>query len=145
MVFPALAGAADGEKRLRILCFLPFSYLTEQISNSNGLRTLVSFTPLHTDAYILSLPFPIHHSRRHSLFILYSTRSPFPLLSLSQIPNDFLTFQDVTTETRHPIRLYMRYIDKVYMLLKFEAHESRELIQVRAFQLEVFLLVRVYM
>ena len=44
-------------------------------------------------------------------------------------PNDFLTFRDSASETRHPIRLYARYADKVYMLLRFEAEESRELVQ----------------
>ena len=31
----------------------------------------------------------------------------------AQIPNEFLTFRDTRTETRHPIRLYSRYINKV--------------------------------
>jgi len=29
------------------------------------------------------------------------------------MPNDYLSFKDVETETHHPIRLYTRYIDKV--------------------------------
>jgi len=33
-------------------------------------------------------------------------------------PNDFLTFQDVETETSHPIRLYSRYIDRVHMFFR---------------------------
>ncbi|KAJ2741133.1 Pre-mRNA-processing-splicing factor 8, partial [Coemansia sp. BCRC 34301] len=46
------------------------------------------------------------------------------------MPNDFLQFKDVETERRHPIRMYMRYIDRVYMLLRFDDQdESRELIQ----------------
>ena len=43
--------------------------------------------------------------------------------------NEFMSFQDVETETRHPIRLYMRYIDKVYIVLKFDEEDSRDLIQ----------------
>jgi len=35
----------------------------------------------------------------------------------------------VESETRHPIRLYMRYVDKVYIVLKFEEDDSRDLIQ----------------
>jgi len=31
----------------------------------------------------------------------------------SKLPNEYLTFKDVPTETRHPIRLYTRYLDKV--------------------------------
>ena len=45
------------------------------------------------------------------------------------MPNDFMTYQDTETETRHPIRLYMRYIDKVYIVFKFEEELSRDLIQ----------------
>ena len=30
-----------------------------------------------------------------------------------QVPNEFLTFRDTKIETRHPIRLYSRYIHKV--------------------------------
>ncbi len=46
-----------------------------------------------------------------------------------EIPNSYLTYRDVHTETRHPIRLYTRYIDKIYMLLKFNAEEAKDLIQ----------------
>lgn len=34
-----------------------------------------------------------------------------------QIPNDFLSFRDSRTQTRHPIRLYTRYINKVTAIL----------------------------
>ncbi|KAJ0368400.1 hypothetical protein COL154_002684 [Colletotrichum chrysophilum] len=46
-----------------------------------------------------------------------------------QSPNDFLQFRDKETETRHPIRLYTRYIDKIWVFLHFTADESRDLIQ----------------
>ncbi|UNI16325.1 pre-mRNA-splicing factor 8 [Purpureocillium takamizusanense] len=46
-----------------------------------------------------------------------------------QGPNDFLQFRDEETETRHPIRLYTRYIDKIWVFLRFTAEESRDLIQ----------------
>ncbi|PYH90055.1 PROCN-domain-containing protein [Aspergillus ellipticus CBS 707.79] len=44
-------------------------------------------------------------------------------------PNDFLQFRDRATETRHPIRLYTRYVDKIWVFLRFSADESRDLIQ----------------
>jgi pre-mRNA-processing factor 8 len=44
-------------------------------------------------------------------------------------PNDFLQFADRETETKHPIRLYTRYIDKIWMFLRFSTEESRDLIQ----------------
>lgn len=46
-----------------------------------------------------------------------------------QSPNDFLQFRDRETESRHPIRLYTRYIDKIWVFLRFTADESRDLIQ----------------
>ena len=44
-------------------------------------------------------------------------------------PNDFMCYKDIETETRHPIRLYCRYIDKIFMLFKFTAEEAKDLIQ----------------
>jgi pre-mRNA-processing factor 8 len=46
-----------------------------------------------------------------------------------QSPNDFLQFRDREAETRHPIRLYTRYIDKIWVFFRFSADESRDLIQ----------------
>ncbi len=44
-------------------------------------------------------------------------------------PNDFLTFPDVSTETKSPIRLYTRYIDRFWILFRFTHDEARDLIQ----------------
>ena len=44
-------------------------------------------------------------------------------------PNDFLQFKDKETEVRHPIRLYTRYIDRIWVFFRFTAEESRDLIQ----------------
>ena len=44
-------------------------------------------------------------------------------------PNGFLQYRDKETETRHPVRLYMRYIDRIHILYRFTADESRDLIQ----------------
>ena len=35
-----------------------------------------------------------------------------------QLPNDFLTFQNVDIETSHPIRLYSRYIERVHIYFR---------------------------
>lgn len=45
------------------------------------------------------------------------------------MPNDFLTYHDVKTETKHPIRLYSRYIEKIHILYRFTHEEAKELIQ----------------
>jgi len=46
-----------------------------------------------------------------------------------EVPNDFLSFKEVETEVRHPIRMYCRYVDNVYIFFKFDREESRDLIQ----------------
>ena len=46
------------------------------------------------------------------LLILGLTRAS-ELAGPPKAPNEYLTFQDVKTETKHPIRLYTRYLDKV--------------------------------
>ncbi|KAF6096382.1 pre-mRNA processing factor 8 [Phyllostomus discolor] len=45
------------------------------------------------------------------------------------MPNDFLSFQDIATETAHPIRLFCRYIDRIHIFFRFTADEARDLIQ----------------
>ena len=45
------------------------------------------------------------------LLLLGLTRAS-ELAGPPQMPHEFLTFRDVRTETRHPIRLYTRYINK---------------------------------
>ncbi|KAI5270186.1 pre-mRNA-processing-splicing factor 8 [Aureobasidium subglaciale] len=45
------------------------------------------------------------------------------------VPNDFLQFKDRATETKHPIRLYTRYVDRIWVFFRFTADESRDLIQ----------------
>ncbi|KAJ1673694.1 pre-mRNA-splicing factor 8, partial [Spiromyces aspiralis] len=46
-----------------------------------------------------------------------------------QMPNDFLQFRNVEAETRHPVRMYARYIDKIYILFRFTEDEARDLTQ----------------
>ena len=45
------------------------------------------------------------------------------------LPNKYCCFHDTETETRHPIRLYTRYVDKVYVVFRFTAEEAKDLIQ----------------
>lgn len=44
-------------------------------------------------------------------------------------PNEFMSFVNLETEKRHPIRLYCRYIDKIYIVFRFGNEEAKELIQ----------------
>jgi pre-mRNA-processing factor 8 len=87
-------------------------------TNSYGLIRGVSFAAFIAQFYGLVL----------DLLVLGLTRAS-EIAGPPATPNDYLTFRDVATETRHPIRLYTRLGDKLYMLLRFEADEARELIQ----------------
>ncbi|PWN94126.1 putative PRP8-U5 snRNP protein, pre-mRNA splicing factor [Acaromyces ingoldii] len=46
-----------------------------------------------------------------------------------QMPNGFCQFKDTATETKHPIRLYCRFVDRIHIMFRFTAEESRDLIQ----------------
>uniref|UniRef100_A0AC34GI83 RNA recognition motif spliceosomal PrP8 domain-containing protein n=1 Tax=Panagrolaimus sp. ES5 TaxID=591445 RepID=A0AC34GI83_9BILA len=46
-----------------------------------------------------------------------------------ECPNDFVSFQDTETENCHPVRLYCRYVDKIWLFMRFDADETRDLIQ----------------
>ena len=62
------------------------------------------------------------------LLVLGLTRAS-ELAGPPAVPNDFLAFRDSATETRHPIRLYCRYIDRLHILLRLTADECKDLIQ----------------
>lgn len=47
-------------------------------------------------------------------------------ISIASVPSHL---QEVETETRHPIRLYSRYIDRVHIFFRFNAEDCRDLIQ----------------
>lgn len=45
------------------------------------------------------------------------------------LPNEFMQFRNIETEVSHPIRIYQRYIDKIYVMFRFTSDEARDLIQ----------------
>ena len=94
------------------------SYKDMMHTNSYGLICGLQFSSFIVQYYGLVL----------DLLVLGLTRAS-ELAGLPQRPNEYLTFADVETEVSHPIRLYTRYIDKVYMLFKFGGEESKDLIQ----------------
>jgi pre-mRNA-processing factor 8 len=87
-------------------------------TNSYGLIRGLQFASFITQYYGLVL----------DLLVLGLTRAS-EIAGAPQCPNEFLTFRDVRTETRHPIRLYSRYVDKLHIMFRFSADEARDLIQ----------------
>ena len=62
------------------------------------------------------------------LLVLGLTRAS-ELAGAPMKPNDFLCFDSIATEVKHPIRLYCRYIERVYMVYRFTHEEQKDLIQ----------------
>eukprot|EP00457_Paulinella_chromatophora_P000102 gb/GEZN01000102.1/.p1 GENE.gb/GEZN01000102.1/~~gb/GEZN01000102.1/.p1 ORF type:complete len:2329 (-),score=298.26 gb/GEZN01000102.1/:74-7060(-) len=46
-----------------------------------------------------------------------------------EVPNDFLTFRTLQQESKHPIRLYCRYVEAFFSVFRFTADEAKDLIQ----------------
>jgi hypothetical protein len=94
------------------------SYKDMSHTNSYGLLRGLQFASFIVQYYGLVL----------DLLILGLTRAS-EIAGPPQTPNEFLTFRDVKTEVKHPIRLYSRYVDKIHMLFRFSHEEARDLIQ----------------
>jgi pre-mRNA-processing factor 8 len=47
----------------------------------------------------------------------------------TDMPNDFLTYHTLLMETKHPIRLYSRYIDRLHICYRVTHEQAKELIQ----------------
>ncbi|XP_050384377.1 pre-mRNA-processing-splicing factor 8A [Argentina anserina] len=94
------------------------SYKDMSHTNSYGLIRGLQFASFVVQYYGLVL----------DLLLLGLTRAS-EIAGPPQMPNEFITYWDTKVETRHPIRLYSRYIDKVHILFRFTHEEARDLIQ----------------
>ena len=94
------------------------SYKDMSHTNSYGMIRGLQFASFMTQYYGLVL----------DLLLLGLTRAS-EIAGPANMPNEFISYRDVETETRHPIRLYSRYIDRVHVLFRFTADESKDLIQ----------------
>ncbi|XP_038896998.1 pre-mRNA-processing-splicing factor 8A [Benincasa hispida] len=94
------------------------SYKDMSHTNSYGLIRGLQFASFVVQYYGLVL----------DLLLLGLTRAS-EIAGPPQMPNEFITYWDTEVETRHPIRLYSRYIDKVHILFRFSHEEARDLIQ----------------
>lgn len=84
------------------------SYKDMSHTNSYGLIRGLQFASFIMQFYGLIL----------DLLILGLVRA-MDLAGPATAPNEFMSFKDVDTETRHPLRLYNRYIDKLYIVFRF--------------------------
>lgn len=88
----------------------------------------------HTNSYgvIRGLQFASFISQYYGLILdllVLGLQRASEMAGPPQMPNEFLTFQDIASEIAHPIRLYCRYVDRIHLFLRFSAEEARDLIQ----------------
>jgi pre-mRNA-processing factor 8 len=87
-------------------------------TNSYGLIRGLQFASFVVQYYGLVL----------DLLVLGLTRAS-EIAGPPQRPNEYLGYADIEAEVSHPIRMYTRYLDKIYMLFKFDSNEGKDLIQ----------------
>ena len=118
LVDPALADYMTGKNDVSL------SYKDMNHVNSYGLIRGLEFSSFLFQCYALVLDLLLLGLVRASELAGPPTRPrPFGVFSPDYAP------EDAETETRHPIRLYCRYNDRVYMVLKLDGDEAKDLTQ----------------
>lgn len=97
---------------------LPLAYKDMSHTNSYGLIRGLQFAPFVFQFYAMLLD-----------ILLLGLDRANQLAGPTTNPNDFGQHRDVSTEIAHPIRLYLRYVDRVFVVFRFDQEQSRELIQ----------------
>ena len=117
----------------RLLRLIMDHNLADYISSKNNVQ--LNYKDMnHTNSYgmIRGLQFSAFVFQYYGLvldLLMLGLQRASEIAGPPQSPNDFLQFRDRATEVRHPIRLYTRYIDRIWVFLRFSAEESRDLIQ----------------
>lgn len=117
----------------RLLRLIMDHNLADYITSKNNVQ--LNYKDMnHTNSYgmIRGLQFSAFVFQYYGLVIdllLLGLQRASEIAGPPQSPNGFLQFRDRATETRHPIRLYTRYIDRIWVFFRFTADESRDLIQ----------------
>ena len=117
----------------RLLRLIMDHNLADYISSKNNVQ--LNYKDMnHTNSYgmIRGLQFSAFVFQYYGLvldLLLLGLQRASEIAGPPQSPNDFLQFRDRLTESRHPIRLYTRYIDRIWVFFRFSADESRDLIQ----------------
>ena len=117
----------------RLLRLIMDHNLADYITSKNNVQ--LNYKDMnHTNSYgmIRGLQFSAFVFQYYGLVIdllLLGLQRASEIAGPPQSPNDFLQFRDRATETKHPIKLYTRYIDRIWVFFRFTADESRDLIQ----------------
>ncbi|EFA79942.1 pre-mRNA processing factor 8 [Heterostelium album PN500] len=117
----------------RLLRLIVDQNLADYMSGKNNV--VINFKDMnHTNSYglIRGLQFASFIFQYYGLvldLLILGLNRAAEIAGPPNLPNPFLTYKDVETETNHPIRLYTRNVDRIHILFKFTQDESRELIQ----------------
>ncbi|KAI3630235.1 hypothetical protein MIR68_011670 [Amoeboaphelidium protococcarum] len=117
----------------RLLRLVVDHNIADYITAKNNIQ--ISFKDMqHTNGYgmIRGLQFASFITQYYGMvmdILLLGLKRAGDLAGPPSLPNDFMQMKSVDVSKSHPIRIYFRYIDKVYILFKFDAQESRELVQ----------------
>ncbi|KAE8444910.1 Pre-mRNA-processing-splicing factor 8 [Mollisiaceae sp. DMI_Dod_QoI] len=117
----------------RLLRLIMDHNLADYISSKNNVQlTYKDMNHVNSYGMIRGLQFSAFVFQYYGLvldLLLLGLQRASEIAGPPQSPNDFLQFRDRETETRHPIRLYTRYVDRIWVFFRFTADESRDLIQ----------------
>jgi pre-mRNA-processing factor 8 len=117
----------------RLLRLIMDHNLADYISSKNNVQlTYKDMNHVNSYGMIRGLQFSAFVFQYYGLvldLLLLGLQRASEIAGPPQSPNDFLQFRDRETETKHPIRLYTRYIDRIWVFFRFTADESRDLIQ----------------
>ncbi|KAG9246501.1 putative pre-mRNA splicing factor [Calycina marina] len=117
----------------RLLRLIMDHNLADYISSKNNVQlTYKDMNHVNSYGMIRGLQFSAFVFQYYGLvldLLLLGLQRASDIAGPPESPNDFLQFRDRETETRHPIRLYTRYIDRIWVFFRFSADQSRDLIQ----------------
>ena len=99
-------------------CNVKISYKDMMHVNAYGLIRGLQFAGFVTQYYGLVL----------DLLVLGLTRAS-EIAGPPQRPNEFLNFERQEIETRHPIRMYCRIVDKIYAVFRFNNEQTKDIIR----------------
>ncbi|OXB40064.1 pre-mRNA-processing-splicing factor 8 [Cryptococcus neoformans] len=101
-------------------------------SKNNTTLTFKDMSHINTYGMIRGLQFSSFVFQYYGLvldLLILGLERASEIAGLPEAPNGFLQFKNREIETKHPIRFYSRYVDRIHILFRFTAEESRDLIQ----------------
>ncbi|WVN88199.1 pre-mRNA-processing-splicing factor 8 [Cryptococcus depauperatus CBS 7841] len=118
---------------VRLLRLIMDHNLADYITAKNN--TTLTFKDMsHVNAYgmIRGLQFSSFVFQYYGLvldLLILGLKRASEIAGPAEAPNNFLQFRTQEVERNHPIRFYSRYVDRIHVLFRFTADESRDLIQ----------------